>query len=617
MTKSHQPAAKQSAAPPVVTAASCLQLRPFAPRQDDLEQDGMADLMARAMGTQLMDMPVDAPGAAVQRQAIPEEEEELTVQPKLSIGQPGDKYEQEADQMAARVMRMPDGDFGVEGKGKGEGVQRQALPGEKEEEEVQTKSAVQREVMPGEKEEETLQARLQAKGEAPAVPENFEGQLANHKGGGRSLSDETRGFMEPRFGADFSNVRIHETPDLANAIQAQAFTHGQDIYFNSGKYSPGSRGGKELLAHELMHTLQQEEGISLSVLQCRDNESIRQNSMSSLKKIRSIEKLLRLFVTNRKTFWIGPVDRSNSFTKRWIQGDGQEAIKDEIRRRLSLKRKQGNQIHIEYFLEYINNIDGNENRKVWLRNVVKYHLRLMEVSTSSTDGRYVVTQFGSYFIVSDSTNVSFHNDTGEQITESEFINLETVWNALRSNSKSIKISERDKTGATHSGFRRTILLQFAKLLSKPKGRKLVTELTWSSQQILIRPSSERLYGGMGTGRMSSGFLENPDGTSSVGGSSFLEIDDDLRDHHTLVKDANGNYISSPVFLGIGHELIHAQHNATGRNRREFPASYDSYPNREEFETVEGGAITENDLRVEHGFSTRRHGHSGRDRRFDD
>ncbi|MEM1242040.1 MAG: DUF4157 domain-containing protein [Cyanobacteria bacterium P01_H01_bin.26] len=262
MTKSHQPAAKQSAAPPVVAAASPLQLRPFAPRQDDLEQDGMADLMARAMDTQLMDMPVDAPGKSVQRQPDAREEEELPVQPKLSIGQPGDKYEQEADQMAARVMRMPGGDFGERGKGKGEGVQRQALPGEKEEEEeVQMRPAVQREVMPAEEEEEeTLQARLQAKGEASAVPENFEGQLAQHKGGGRPLSDETRGFMEPRFGADFSNVRVHETPDLANAIQAQAFTHGQDIYFNSGKYSPGSSSGKELLAHELTHVVQQDSG---------------------------------------------------------------------------------------------------------------------------------------------------------------------------------------------------------------------------------------------------------------------------------------------------------------------------------------------------------------------
>jgi len=64
--------------------------------------------------------------------------------------------------------------------------------------------------------------------------------------------------MEPRFGGiDFSNVQVHETPDLANSIQAQAFTHGQDIYFNSGKYNPGSSSGKELLAHELTHVVQQ------------------------------------------------------------------------------------------------------------------------------------------------------------------------------------------------------------------------------------------------------------------------------------------------------------------------------------------------------------------------
>lgn len=73
--------------------------------------------------------------------------------------------------------------------------------------------------------------------------------------------------MEPRFGTDFSNVRVHETPDLANSIQAQAFTHGQDIYFNSGKYNPGSSGGKELLAHELTHVVQQKEAATVISLQ--------------------------------------------------------------------------------------------------------------------------------------------------------------------------------------------------------------------------------------------------------------------------------------------------------------------------------------------------------------
>ena len=66
--------------------------------------------------------------------------------------------------------------------------------------------------------------------------------------------------MEPRLGADFSAVRIHEAPQETGAIRAQAFTHGQDIYFNAGKYSPGSSSGKELLAHELTHVVQQSGG---------------------------------------------------------------------------------------------------------------------------------------------------------------------------------------------------------------------------------------------------------------------------------------------------------------------------------------------------------------------
>ncbi|MEM9008470.1 MAG: DUF4157 domain-containing protein, partial [Cyanobacteria bacterium P01_F01_bin.86] len=242
----------------------------------------------------------------LQRQAetgLEDKEEELPVQTKLTIGQPGDKYEQEADQMAAKVMRMPERGRGVGGQGSRGALvqrvpeeeeeiqakplvqreaiseedeelargrlQRQAMPDEKEEEEVQMRPAVQREVLPGDEEEETLQARLQAKGGTPEVPGNFEGQLASHRGGGQPLSDQTRAFMEPRFGADFSGVRVHETPDLANAIQAQAFTHGQDIYFNSGKYNPGSSGGKELLAHELTHVMQQKKELNPAAIRRR------------------------------------------------------------------------------------------------------------------------------------------------------------------------------------------------------------------------------------------------------------------------------------------------------------------------------------------------------------
>jgi len=178
-----------------------------------------------------------------------EDEEEAPIQAKLTIGQPGDKYEQEADVIAAKVMAMPDAAVGLGDKARGEGLQRELMLEDED------------------KEKETLQAKpqIQARGVAPAVPAGFENQLARHQGGGQPLSDETRAFMEPRFGKDFSDVRIHETPDLANAVQAQAFTHGQDIYFNSGKYRPKSSRGKELLAHELTHVIQQ----SGNQIQCK------------------------------------------------------------------------------------------------------------------------------------------------------------------------------------------------------------------------------------------------------------------------------------------------------------------------------------------------------------
>jgi outer membrane protein OmpA-like peptidoglycan-associated protein len=88
----------------------------------------------------------------------------------------------------------------------------------------------------------------------------FESRLVANRAGGSPLSDDVRSFMEPRFGADFSQVRVHtnsEAVQMNRAIGAQAFTHGSDVYFNAGKYDPGSTVGKELLAHELTHVVQQ------------------------------------------------------------------------------------------------------------------------------------------------------------------------------------------------------------------------------------------------------------------------------------------------------------------------------------------------------------------------
>lgn len=80
------------------------------------------------------------------------------------------------------------------------------------------------------------------------------------KGQGNQLPEQTRNFMERRMNADFSNVRVHKDADavqMSEELNAHAFTVGNDIYFNEGKYAPESREGQRLLAHELTHTMQQ------------------------------------------------------------------------------------------------------------------------------------------------------------------------------------------------------------------------------------------------------------------------------------------------------------------------------------------------------------------------
>lgn len=77
---------------------------------------------------------------------------------------------------------------------------------------------------------------------------------------GRPLDRATRDFLEPRFGHDFSSIRVHVDPvaaQSARAVGARAYTVGQEIAFGAGLYAPSSHDGRKLIAHELAHTLQQ------------------------------------------------------------------------------------------------------------------------------------------------------------------------------------------------------------------------------------------------------------------------------------------------------------------------------------------------------------------------
>ncbi len=154
-----------------------------------------------------------------------------TIQPKLEIGQPNDKYEKEADLVADQVMKMADTEIQLNS------------PSYEKEERLQQKPAIQH----------------SGEGAQTASPE-ISNRISVTRGSGYPLPQDMQRKMESKMGADFSGVKVHAditAEQLSRDIGAKAFTVGNDIYFNKGQYDPVSREGKKLMAHELVHTVQQ------------------------------------------------------------------------------------------------------------------------------------------------------------------------------------------------------------------------------------------------------------------------------------------------------------------------------------------------------------------------
>jgi type II secretory pathway pseudopilin PulG len=132
------------------------------------------------------------------------------IQAKLKVGQPGDKYEQEADRIADTIMSMPESQTQQQWEGK------------------------------------RLLARTSAE---PLIEQN-----------GERLPAPCRRFFEGRLGYSFDNVRIHADHKahlLSESLAARAFTYGTNIVFNRGEYNPAHKEGQRIIAHELVHIIQQ------------------------------------------------------------------------------------------------------------------------------------------------------------------------------------------------------------------------------------------------------------------------------------------------------------------------------------------------------------------------
>ena len=140
-----------------------------------------------------------------------------SIQTKLTVNTPGDRYEREADHIADEVMRLP--------APRAQRVQ------------VQSHDPSTRTDVPTEHVDEALRSP------------------------GQPLDGATHAFMAGRLGGDFSRVRVHSDPVAArsaSALSARAYTVGDHVVFGTGEWSPGTSTGQRLLAHELVHVMQQQ-----------------------------------------------------------------------------------------------------------------------------------------------------------------------------------------------------------------------------------------------------------------------------------------------------------------------------------------------------------------------
>lgn len=228
------------------------------------------------------------------------------VQAKLTVNESGDKYEQEADSMADKVVqRLSYKTFsGSENNSpyflntplsmaqrkcgsceqdeklqkKEDADERGMLKGSLQKKPIFESNAeppdddkkIQKKCAECEQEEKLLRKDSfgQKKDErsSETTSSNIESSLSASRGSGNPLPPAVREQMETSFGADFSAVKIHNDSTsvrMNESLNAQAFTHGSDIYFNAGKYDANHTGGKHLLAHELTHVVQQSGGTNI------------------------------------------------------------------------------------------------------------------------------------------------------------------------------------------------------------------------------------------------------------------------------------------------------------------------------------------------------------------
>lgn len=210
----------------------------------------------------------------------------------LAVSSPEDGAEREADATASKIVRMPAQSGDVAYVDTGTGNVFRLLRNTESREPFQIKRhpltiASAALTIPLIK-RIPITAPIQRQPEPAAAATSLSANIQTSMAGGEPLSAGARRFMEPRFGADLSNVRIHtdaRAAALNRQLNARAFTVRNHVFFSEGSFQPESDEGRELLAHELTHTIQQGAAVQIPTVQRSEDVSVSERSQPMVQRL--------------------------------------------------------------------------------------------------------------------------------------------------------------------------------------------------------------------------------------------------------------------------------------------------------------------------------------------
>lgn len=468
-------------------------------------------------------------------------------------------------------------------------------------------------------------------------------------GSGQPMPEDVQAGMERAFGAEFSAVRIHQGPEAA-AVGALAYTQGTDIHFAPGRYDPGSRSGQELLGHELTHVVQQAQGRVPATAQ---SKGVAINDDSALER-EADELGARAARGERASGPERPPVR--------IRGSGQpEGAMQLLMNKQAFLRKSATRIHdgninmnpIHTMRDALRNEIGDEldaysgltvplEQMAALDSIEHKTYQLIDKVTDPgvKEGGLVLLdelQAEHQAVIRPATGWVTKVFSADPTDQDE---TDVIWGRIMANDKIIVANQtypfKRNEVRSFPEFPAEILSAFARLISRSAGRKLVGKILDHPKQVGIYPLDDvtAQYAQDKTGltapvdpdsqdssvaaRLAQQNLDAQDGKLStfvqdskpVGSDAFIFLPPGAKDSDTYAFDQEGRRIHSPMFLKLGHELIHAKAMMRGRKRGKNQARGGIWGNLEEFRAIEGGKTSENTLRREHRHLSQRHGHHG-------